>query len=150
MRETDLPSPGIGGKGHHLRRIAANAISQMAVAGPKYTTQQHPAAAALKAFFDACSAACALLDLITPVISFTPTSKAYSIASGATAGPTLAKGGSAGAAVYTSSDVTKATVNSSTGAVTGVAVGTCTITATVAANGAYRQGIGTYVATIGA
>ena len=56
MRESDLPSPKIGGRGHHLRRVAALAISQLEIAAPGYGGK-HPAAADLAAFFDACKTA---------------------------------------------------------------------------------------------
>lgn len=62
MRETDLPSPGIGGKGHHLRRIAANAISQLQVVAPNYPLGQHPSATTLRAFFSACANALIPID----------------------------------------------------------------------------------------
>jgi hypothetical protein len=57
MRETDLPSPAIGGKGHHLRRIAAQAISQLEIAARNYPQGKHPSATNLAAFFDAAKAA---------------------------------------------------------------------------------------------
>ena len=56
MRETDLPSPNIGGKGYHLRRIAAQAISQLEVSAPAYGGS-HPSATSLAAFFNAAKAA---------------------------------------------------------------------------------------------
>lgn len=61
MRETDLPSPRIGGKGHHLRRISAQAISQLEISAPAYPNGQHPSATDLATFFAACKAA---VDLI--------------------------------------------------------------------------------------
>ena len=61
MRETDLPSPGIGARGHHLRRIAAMSISQLEVAAPGYGGT-HPAATNLRAFFSACANALIALD----------------------------------------------------------------------------------------
>jgi hypothetical protein len=62
MIDTSLPYPNIGGKGHHLRRIAAQAISYIEINAANYTgavgvAGRHPAADELKAFFDACSAA---------------------------------------------------------------------------------------------
>lgn len=62
MRETDLPSPGIGGKGHHLRRIAANAISQLQVVAPNYPGGLHPSASSLRSFFSACANALIPID----------------------------------------------------------------------------------------
>ncbi|WCA46300.1 hypothetical protein [Caulobacter phage ERS] len=59
MQEFSLPSPGIGGKSHHLRRIAAQAISYIESNGPAYTNGKHPSAYDLKVFFDACSTAVA-------------------------------------------------------------------------------------------
>lgn len=56
MREADLPSPGTGSNGFHLRRVAAKAISDIQRVAPKYPLANHPSAPALKAFFDACSA----------------------------------------------------------------------------------------------
>jgi hypothetical protein len=148
MRETDLPSPDIGGKGHILRRLVSNAINSLAVSAPHYTTGAHPKAASLAAFLTAAAVKAAYQGLINPVLSFTPTAKTYSIATGATAGPTLGKGGSTGAATYTSSNPTKATVNSTTGAVTGLVAGTVTITVVVAADATYRDATSSYVATI--
>jgi hypothetical protein len=55
MRESDLPSPDIGGKGHHLRRISAAAISQIQVNAPAYAGGLHPSATKLRAFFSACA-----------------------------------------------------------------------------------------------
>lgn len=54
MRDIDLPSPAIGGKGHHLRRICAQAISQLQIAAPGYGGT-HPQATYLRAFFSACA-----------------------------------------------------------------------------------------------
>lgn len=54
MREFDLPSPNIGGKGHHLRRIAAQAISYIQVNAPAFGGT-HPHASDLRAFFSACA-----------------------------------------------------------------------------------------------
>lgn len=59
MREDQLPSPGIGGKSHHLRRMAAQAISFIEVVAPAYPSGKHPQADELKKFFDACSTAVA-------------------------------------------------------------------------------------------
>lgn len=61
MRESDLPSPAIGGKGHHLRRIAANAISQLQISATGYSDGKHPAATSLRAFFSAAA------DALTPI-----------------------------------------------------------------------------------
>lgn len=74
MQEFTLPSPGIGGKGHHLRRIAAQAISYIEVNAPAYTggaglTGKHPAADELEAFFLACAAA------VTPFKQTSPTTE---------------------------------------------------------------------------
>lgn len=54
MREFDLPSPSIGGKGHHLRRIAATAISYIQVQAVA-RGGTHPSASKLRAFFSACA-----------------------------------------------------------------------------------------------
>lgn len=62
MRESSLPSPDIGGKGHHLRRIAAQAISQLEVVAPKYAGGKHPSATKLRAFFSACANALIPID----------------------------------------------------------------------------------------
>ena len=53
-----------------------------------------------------------------------------------------------GAITYSSSDTSKATVNSSTGVVTGVAAGTCTITATAAATTNYNSASASYTLTV--
>jgi hypothetical protein len=54
MREFDLPSPNVGGMGHHLRRIAAKAISYIQVNAAAYGGT-HPNASSLRAFFSACA-----------------------------------------------------------------------------------------------
>lgn len=59
MQEATLPSPQIGARGFHLRRVAVSAISQLEIVARNYPNGKHPDAAALKAFFDACSAAIA-------------------------------------------------------------------------------------------
>lgn len=58
MRESDLPSPNIGARGFHLRRVAAQAISQLEVVAPAYGGT-HPEAQALADFFTACANALA-------------------------------------------------------------------------------------------
>lgn len=138
MIETNLPSPSIGGKGHHLRRIAANAISQMEVSAPNYTGGAHPNQYLLANFFLAAADGALADGLTAPQASFAAGAATFSVATGATAGPALDAGGSAGAVTYSSSATGTATVNSATGVVTGVAPGTCFITAAVAANGIYR------------
>jgi uncharacterized protein YjdB len=150
MQEFDLPSPDIGGKGHHLRRIAAQAINYVQTHEAAYEDGIHPSAETLTDFFTACVTALEDSLLIFPVVSFTPTVKSFSIAAGATAGPTLGKGGSAATPVYSSSDTSIATVNSSTGAVTGVAVGTCTINVSLPATATYRARTWSYIATVAA
>lgn len=67
MREDNLPSPNIGSRGFHLRRVAAQSISQLQVVAPNYANGKHPQAATLKAFFLACAAAC------DPMIAAPPT-----------------------------------------------------------------------------
>lgn len=57
MREATLPSPNIGPRGYHLRRIAAQAISQLEVVAARYADGKHPDAGALADFFAACKAA---------------------------------------------------------------------------------------------
>ncbi|ALF01685.1 hypothetical protein CPT_Percy51 [Caulobacter phage Percy] len=59
MQEYSLPSPGIGGKSHHLRRIAANAISYIESNAPNYASGKHPSAKDLSDFFTACATAIA-------------------------------------------------------------------------------------------
>jgi hypothetical protein len=147
MRESDLPSPDIGGKGFHLRRITAQAISQLQVGN--YGNGRHPAAVALSAFFAAAKAAADALLPAAPTTSFTPTAKTYTIAGGAAqAGPTLAKGGSDGAVTYTSATPSVATVNSATGAINPISAGTSVITAAIAASGGYLAATRTYTATV--
>lgn len=62
MREFDLPTPGIGGKGHHLRRIAAQAISQIQVNAQGRAGTKHPLATDLRRFFSACADALITFD----------------------------------------------------------------------------------------
>jgi hypothetical protein len=147
MRESDLPSPMIGGKGHHLRRISAQSISQMEI--NSYSNGRHPHAKALSDFFTACATALASLVPVAPVMAFTPTSKSYSIAAGASqAGPALNKGGSEGVVTYTSATPAKATVDPVTGAVTPIATGTSVITASITDSGGFLAGTQTYIATV--
>lgn len=148
MRETDLPSPVIGGRGHHLRRIAAQSVSQLQVASTAYGNGRHPSATTLAAFFQACLDAATLLLPAVSIPTFTPSAKSYSIAAGATVGPVLAPVGHTGVPVYTSATPARATVNAATGFVTGVSVGTSVITATFPANGGYALTTITYVATV--
>lgn len=54
MRESDLPSPGIGGTGHHLRRVAVKAISYIQV-GAVSRGGKHPNATDLRKFFSDCA-----------------------------------------------------------------------------------------------
>lgn len=57
MREANLPSPGTGSNGYHMRRVAAKSISDMERVAPKYTSGYHPQGAKLRDFFLACAAA---------------------------------------------------------------------------------------------
>ncbi len=137
MRETSLPSPNIGGKGHHLRRIAAQAISALEIIAPKYSTGVHPEAKSLARFFGKSMDGAAADGLITPVPSITGDRVSVAV-SATSAAPTLDKNGSAGAASWSSSATGTATVNASTGAVTGVAAGTAWLICTLAATATYR------------
>lgn len=145
MKESALPTPGVGSKSQHLRRIAANAISALEVTAPKYTLGNHPSAAGLKAFFDACSAAAAEIGKNDAILVFA--SPSYTLAPAATAQTTLNKGGSAGAATYSTSNAAVATINAS-GLITAVAAGTCTITVNVAATATYRAGTASFTVTV--
>jgi len=129
MQEASLPSPRIGAKGHHLRRIAANAISHLEVTAMSYPDGAAPSATAVADFFTACLAAAQTAGKPNPVLTLTPQTSTGAVAS--TQQLTLGKGGSTGAATYSSSNPAVATVNAS-GLVTRVAVGSATITATVA------------------
>ena len=62
MRESQLPSPGIGGKGYHLRRIASLAISRLQVQSGNRAGGKHPDATTLRAFFSACADALIPID----------------------------------------------------------------------------------------
>ncbi|WCD56182.1 hypothetical protein [Caulobacter phage KSC] len=57
MQEASLPAPGIGGQSHHLRRIAAKAISYIECNAPNYVGTKHPSAKDLYDFFTACATA---------------------------------------------------------------------------------------------
>lgn len=147
MRETALPSPKIGARGHHLRRLVALAVSSLQSAA--YSNGRHPAAVTLSAFLASAKTATDLLLPAVPVLAFTPSAKSYSIAVGAAqAGPALAKGGSGGAVTYTSATPAKCTINATTGAVTPLTTGTSVITASIAANGGYAATTQTYTATV--
>lgn len=67
MQEATLPSPDTGSNGFHLRRVAVKAISGLEVVAMSYPDGKHPGAPKLKAFFDACSAACDPL-IAAPVV----------------------------------------------------------------------------------
>lgn len=152
MRDFDLPSPGIGATGHHLRRVAAKAISYIQI--NKRAGGTHPSASQLRAFFSACADNLISYDASSanegtvPVGVFTPAAKQYSIAAGPAAGPALNTGGSKGAVSYSSGTPAKCTVNAATGVITPIATGTSVITATIAASPGYAATTVTYVATI--
>lgn len=149
MKESTLPSPGVGSKSYHLRRVAAVVISAYEQSQPDYTNGVHPGSTQLAAFFTACATAATALGLTTPVVTLLGAGNvaAPTVAPAATNQAVLTKGGSGGAATYVSSDTSKATV-SGTGLVTGVAPGNVTITVTVAANGSYRAAVKSLAFTI--
>jgi len=147
MREASLPSPGVGSKSQHLRRIAANAISAIEITAPRYADGAHPAATGLAAFFTACAAAATEAGKSNLVLVFAGAGGVTTIAGTTTNQTTLNKGGSAGAASYSSSAPGVATVNG-TGLVTGVAPGATIITVTVAAQGIYRAATATLLFTV--
>lgn len=131
MKEASLPSPGVGAKSMHLRRIAANAISSLEKVASKYSNGINPNAAALSTFFAACKAAADALAKAIPAMTFTTAGGATSVAVAGTLATTVVKGGSSGAVTYSSSDTAIATVNGS-GVITGVRAGPVIITATMA------------------
>lgn len=147
MKEASLPSPGVGSKSMHLRRVAANVISQLQVSASKYANGSHPSSTGLAAFFTACAAAATETGLQTPVLVFGGAGGVTTIAGTGTNQTTLTKGGSAGAASYASATPAVATVNG-TGLVQGVAAGTTVITVTVAANGIYRANTKSLIFTV--
>lgn len=147
MKEASLPSPGVGSKSMHLRRIAANAISALEVTAPRYDAGSHPSAAGLAAFFTACAAAATETGKQNPVLVFATAGGVDELEEGATNQTTLNKGGSSGAASYESSDEGVATVNG-TGLITAVAEGEVTITVTVAAQGNYRAATASLTITV--
>lgn len=138
MKEASLPSPGVGSKSMHLRRIVANAISAFEITAPKYTNGAHPGATALVAFLAAAQAAAATVGKAVPAMTFTTAGNATTVAPAATLVTTVAKGGSSGAVSYTSSNPAAATVNASTGVITGVASGTTVISAIMAEGTAHK------------
>lgn len=148
MQDHDLPSPDIGGKGFHLRRVAAQAISQQEISAVSYGGGQHPSAQTLAKFFAACSDAAYADGLITPILGATPQFLSKANGSGAAAGATIDKGGSAATAAFSSSNVGVATVNASTGFVTPVGVGTCRIIVTLPMTATYRAGTFSYPFTV--
>lgn len=147
MIAQNLPHADRGGAGMELRKLAAKVISSLELAAMAYPGGVHPDNGNLLAFFNACADATAADGKITPTLTFTPGAKTFSVAAGATAGPTYADD-SPGAVTYSSSVPGVATVNSATGAVTGVAPGTTLITASVVASGSYRPSLRSYVATV--
>lgn len=56
MRETTLPGPGVISQGHELRRVAAQAISQIEIVAARTPGGKTRAAATLAAFFTAAAA----------------------------------------------------------------------------------------------
>lgn len=135
MKEANLPSPGVGQRGFHLRRLMAQIISDLQIREDKTDNGVAPAAADLLAFMNACNAAIATTGKAKPVLTLTPANSTGAVAS--TQQLTLGKGGSSGAATYTSSNPAVATVNAS-GLVTRVATGTAVITASVAEGTAHK------------
>lgn len=145
MQEATLPSPDTGSNGYHLRRVAVKNISQLEIVATSYPGNSHPGAVKLADFFDACAAAAREVGKITPTLTLTPATSTGAPAS--TEQLTLTKGGSTGAATYSTSDAAIATVNGA-GLVTRVAVGTATITASVAATATHRAGTVTASVTV--
>jgi len=137
MKESALPTPGVGSRSQHLRRLLATTISSLEVTAPKYTTGQHPSAAALVACLEAALVAAKETGKLNTVPTFVTAGGLTTVAPLATLATTLTKGGSAGAVTYTTSDAAVATV-SGAGLITGVAAGTVTITASIAATATYR------------
>lgn len=147
MKEASLPSPGVGSKSMHLRRIAVNAISSLEITAPKYTGGAHPSAAGLKAFFDACSAAAATIGKSLVTLVFAGAGGSTAITGTGTNQTTLNKGGSTGTATYSSSNTAVATVNAS-GLVTGVAAGTAVITVNVAEDATHKAATASLTFTV--
>lgn len=147
MKEASLPSPGVGSKSMHLRRIAANAISALEVSAPRYSNGAHPTAAALVSFFNACSAAAATIGKAIATMVLTTAGGATTVAVGATLTTTFSKGSSTGAVSYSSSNANIATVNGA-GVITGVAVGNVTITAAVTEGTAHKAGFVSVAITV--
>ncbi len=148
MQDHDLPSPDIGGKGFHLRRIAAQAISQQEISASNYTGGQHPQAQTLAKFFAAAADAAYADGLIQPVFSATPQSITKTNGSGAAAGATIGKDGSSATLGFTSSNVGVATVHATTGFVTPVGVGTCWIIVTMPMTATHRAATFRYPFTV--
>ena len=137
MKESALPTPGVGSRSQHLRRLLATTISSLEVTAPKYTNGQHPASVQLVACLTAALAAAQETGKLNTVPTFVTAGNATTVAPAATLATTLTKGGSAGAATYTTSNAAFATVNGS-GVITGVAAGVVTITANIAGTATYR------------
>lgn len=135
MQEASLPSPDTGANGFHLRRVAAKCISQLEVVAGNYPNGQHPGAAKLAAFFDACRLAA--LETGKQNVPATLTPAMSTGVAGSTQQLTLGKGSSTGAVTYSSSNPAVATVNSS-GLVTRVAAGSAVITARIAGDANFR------------
>lgn len=135
MHEASLPSPDTGANGFHLRRIAVKNISQLEVVAGNYTGGQHPGAAKLAAFFEACRLAALEIGKQNVPATLTPATSTGAV--GSTQQLTVGKGGSTGAVTYKSSNPAVATVNAS-GLVTRVAVGQATITASIAGDASFR------------
>jgi uncharacterized protein YjdB len=126
MRASNLPSPGHLRLSQELRVISAQAISAAEMRGARGGTSPE-----LLAFFTACAAAItAAAPLELTGIDVTPATSSKAVGSTTQLSTAAVPSGAIlPIRTYASSDITKATVNS-TGLVTFVAVGTATITVT--------------------
>lgn len=138
MREDQLPSPGIGTRGFHLRRVAAAGLSDLQRGAASAGAAAHPSAVTLAAFFTACAAAATELSKTLPAATLVLNDVSEPESGGTTPTLTLNKGGSAGAATYSSSNTAVATVHATTGVITRVGDGTVQFTAAIAGTATYR------------
>lgn len=148
MIEANLPSPGIGAQGHHLRRLMAKIISAQEITAPHYADGFSPDRISMAKFLATVYDATMVDGMTSVVPAFTPTKATYSLAAGPLAGPVVDKDGSGGAATYFSYNTAVATVDANTGVVTPVGVGTTFIRAVIAANSTRRSASARYAVTV--
>lgn len=138
MKEASLPSPGVGSKSMHLRRIMANAISAIEISAPKYTDGIHPSATSFLAFLNACVAVVNDYTKTLAEVVFGTAGDATTVAMGTTLATSLDKDSHDDTAGYTSDDTGIATIHATTGVITPVDLGVATVNAVLEETATFR------------